>query len=187
MKQAIKRSVAAVVLAALAIATGFGIQGIYKAVKKKNYPTAYSEYVEKYAKQYDVPEEVVYAVIKVESNFVYNAESYKKARGLMQLMPGTYEWLCKKEGIDPEKNSIDDPDLNIRIGTCYLAYLYNEFEIWETVFAAYNAGHGIVRQWLADEKYGEDGHLINIPYSETAAYVKKVSEAMKVYQTVLAE
>ena len=185
MKQAIKRSAIAIILVALAIASGYGIQQIYYAVQHKNYPLAYTEYVDKYSEQYNVPKEAIYAVIKVESNFVYNAESYKKARGLMQLMPGTFEWLCKKEGLDPQSCSIDDPDMNIRIGTCYLAYLYNEFEIWDTVFAAYNAGHGIVRQWLADSEYGKDGHLINIPYSETSAYVKKVSEAMQVYKTIL--
>ena len=55
------------------------------------------------------------------------------------------------------------------------------------MFAAYNAGHGIVRQWLADERYGKDGHLINIPYPETASYVKKVSSAKAVYEKLLAE
>ncbi len=185
MKQAIKRSVTAIILVALAIASGYGIQQIYYAIQAKNYPLAYTEYIEKYAKQYDVPEAAVYAVIKVESNFVYNAESYKKARGLMQLMPGTFEWLCEKEDIDVSTVSIDDPEMNIRMGTKYLAYLYGEFEIWETVYAAYNAGHGVVRSWLADEKYGKDGHLTDIPYSETASYVKKVSDARQIYEKLL--
>ena len=185
MNKAVKRSVTVILLIALSIASGFGIQQLYYAVQNKNYPLAYTEYVEKYCDMYGVPQEVVYAVIKVESNFRYDAESYKKARGLMQLMPGTYEWLCKKEGIDPEKQSIDDPETNIRIGTCYLAYLYNEFEIWDTVYAAYNAGHGIVRQWLADEEYGKNGHLIKIPYPETSSYVKKISDAQKVYEKIL--
>ena len=185
MKQALNRSIAAVILVALAIASGFGIQQLYYAIQNKNYPTAYSEYVDRYSEQYNVPKDVIYAVIKVESNFVYNAQSYKNAHGLMQIMPGTYEWMCQREGIDPEAHSIDDPEINIRIGTCYLAYLYGEFEIWETVFAAYNAGHGIVRQWLSDEQYGKDGHLINIPYSETASYVKKVSDAREKYIKIL--
>ena len=185
MKQGIKRSVAAIVLVALAIASGFGIQQLYYAVQNKNYPTAYSEYVEKYSEQYGVPQDVIYAVIKVESNFKYNAESYQKARGLMQIMQGTYEWMCGREGIDPEAHDINDPEINIRIGTCYLSYLYDQFEIWDTVFAAYNAGHGIVRQWLADEQYGKDGRLTNIPYPETASYVKKVSDARQMYLKIL--
>lgn len=185
MKQAIKRSVAAVVLVALAIASGFGIQQLYYAIQNKNYPTAYSEYVDKYSEKYGVPKDVIYAVIKVESNFRYDAESYKNARGLMQLMPGTYEWMCGREGIDPEAHKLDDPEINIMIGTCYLSYLYDEFEIWDTVFAAYNAGHGIVRKWLADEQYGKDGHLTDIPYPETASYVKKVRDARQIYEKIL--
>ena len=185
MKQAIKRSVAAIILVALAIASGFGIQQLYYAIQNKNYPTAYSEYVDKYSEQYNVPKDVIYAVIKVESNFRYNAESYKRARGLMQIMPGTYEWMCQREGMDPEAHSLDDPETNIKIGTCYLAYLYNEFEIWDTVFAAYNAGHGIVRKWLSDEQYGKDGHLTDIPYPETSAYVKKISNARQMYAKIL--
>lgn len=185
MKQAIKRSVAAIVLIALAIASGFCVQQIYYAIQHKNYPTAYSEYVDKYSEQYGVPKDVIYAVIKVESNFKYDAQSYKKARGLMQLMPGTYEWMCKKEGIDPEEHNIDDPEINIMIGTSYLSYLYDQFEIWDTVFAAYNAGHGIVRQWLSDERYGKDGRLTDIPYPETAAYVKKISDAREIYAGIL--
>lgn len=185
MKQAVKRSVVVILLAALAVSAGFLIQRLYDAVQNKNYPTGYSEYVEKYAAQYGVPESVIYAVIKVESNFVYDATSYKSARGLMQIMPGTYEWLCGKEGIDPEAHNINDPEINIRIGTCYLSYLYGQFEVWDTVFAAYNAGHGIVRQWLEDERYGKDGHLVNIPYPETASYVKKVTAAWQKYEKLL--
>ena len=185
MKQAIKRSVAAIVLVALAIASGFGIQQLYFAIQENNYPTAYSEYVDKYSEKYNVPKDVIYAVIKIESNFKYDATSYKDARGLMQLMPGTYEWMCSKEGIDPEAYSINDPEINIMIGTRYLAYLYSEFEIWDTVFAAYNAGHGTVRKWLSDERYGKDGHLTDIPYPETSSYVKKISDARAIYAKIL--
>ena len=187
MKEAVKRSVAVIILIALAVAAGFGADKLFSAIQSKNYPRAYSEYVTEYAEKYGVPESVIYATIKVESDFKYDAESYKSARGLMQLMPGTFEWLCEKEGIDPESVSIDDPEINIRIGTRYLSYLYGEFEIWETVYAAYNAGHGTVRNWLADEKYSKDGHLTEIPYSETSSYVKKVSEARKIYEKLLAE
>ena len=185
MKQAIIRSVAAIVLVALAIASGFGIQQLYFAIQENNYPTAYSEYVNKYSEKYNVPKDVIYAVIKTESNFKYDAASYKDARGLMQLMPGTYEMMCRLEGLDPEAHSINDPEINIMLGVRYLSYLYNEFEIWETVYAAYNAGHGNVRKWLSDEQYGKDGHLINIPYPETESYVKKVCSAREVYAKIL--
>ena len=187
MKEAIKRSIAVIIILGIAVAAGFGADRLFSAIQSKNYPRAYSEYVTKYAKTYGVPESVVYATIKVESNFRYDAESYKSAKGLMQLMPGTFEWMCEKEGIDPESVNINDPETNIRIGTKYLAYLYGEFEIWETVYAAYNAGPGTVRNWLADEKYAKDGHLTDIPYSETASYVKKISNARSIYEKLLAK
>lgn len=186
MKEAVRRSIVVIILIALAVAAGFGADRLFSAIQSKNYPRAYSEYVQKYAQMYGVPESVIYATIKVESDFKYDAESYKSARGLMQLMPGTFEWLCEKEGIDPESVSIDDPEINIRIGTKYLSYLYGEFEIWDTVYAAYNAGHGVVRNWLADEKYSKDGHLTDIPYSETASYVKKVADAREIYEKLIA-
>lgn len=185
MKEAVKRSVVVIILIALAVAAGFGADKLFSAIKSKNYPRAYSEYVEKYAKEYGVPKDVIYAVIKVESDFKYDAESYKSAKGLMQLMPGTFEWLCQREGLDPEEQSITDPETNIRLGTCYLSYLYGEFGIWETVYAAYNAGQGTVRTWLEDERYGKDGHLIEIPYSETASYVKKVADAREIYADLI--
>lgn len=185
MKEAIKRSVAVIILLALALAAGYGADRFFSAVQSKNYPRAYSEYVRKYAEEYGVPESVVYATIKVESDFKYDAESYKSAKGLMQLMPGTFEWLCEKEDIDPATVNINDPDMNIRMGTKYLAYLYGEFEIWETVYAAYNAGPGTVRNWLADEKYAKDGHLTDIPYSETSSYVKKIADAREIYEKLL--
>ncbi|MBO4422709.1 MAG: lytic transglycosylase domain-containing protein [Clostridia bacterium] len=185
MKEAVKRSVVVIVLIALAIASGYGIQQLYFAVQERNYPIAYSEYVDKYSEMYDVPKDVIYAVIKVESNFRFDAESPKKARGLMQLMPGTYEWACGKVGLDPEQHSIDDPDVNIHIGTYYLSFLYQRFEIWETVYAAYNAGHGEIRDWLSDPEYGEDGHIIKYKFPETESYVKKVSDAREAYIKIL--
>ena len=63
-----------------------------------------------------------------------------------------------------------------------LSYLYSEFGDWDTVFAAYNAGIGSVKLWLADESISENGKLKNIPYKETADYVEKVNKAAEKYK-----
>ena len=55
-------------------------------IMKSFYITKYSEYVEKYSKEYNVDKYLIYATIKAESNFNEKAESKKGAKGLMQLM-----------------------------------------------------------------------------------------------------
>ena len=54
--------------------------------------------------------------------------------------------------------------------------------MWDTAFAAYNAGRGRVNEWLKSPAYNSNGKLVNIPYPETAAYVQKVDKAMLVYK-----
>ena len=60
------------------------------AFLRKTHPQKYAESVEKYAAEYDVPESVVYAVIKTESGFTPDAVSLKGAIGLMQITPDTH-------------------------------------------------------------------------------------------------
>lgn len=151
-------------------------------VSKMMNPLKYTQEVEKYSAMYDVPEQIVYAIIKTESSYKPDAVSSKGAIGLMQITPDTFEWLCSKTGDDPNSLLLYDPDTNIRYGTYFLSLLHNEYKVWDTVFAAYNAGRGRVNSWLDDEKYNNNGRLINIPYKETASYVKKVNSASELYE-----
>ena len=151
------------------------------AFLRKTYPQKYAESVEKYAAEYDVPESVVYAVIKTESGFTPDAVSLKGAIGLMQITPDTFDWLCSKTGDEANSLLLYEPDTNIRYGTYFLSLLHNEYKAWDTVYAAYNAGRGRVNSWLASEEYNNNGRLKNIPYEETASYVKKVETAQSVY------
>ncbi len=151
------------------------------AFLRKTHPQKYAESVEKYAAEYDVPESVVYAVIKTESGFTPDAVSLKGAIGLMQITPDTFDWLCSKTGDEANALLLYEPDTNIRYGTYFLSLLHNEYKAWDTVYAAYNAGRGRVNSWLASEEYNNNGRLKNIPYEETASYVKKVEKAQSVY------
>ncbi len=151
------------------------------AFLRKTHPQKYAESVEKYAAEYDVPESVVYAVIKTESGFTPDAVSLKGAIGLMQITPDTFDWLCSKTGGEANALLLYEPDTNIRYGTYFLSLLHNEYKAWDTVYAAYNAGRGRVNSWLASEEYNNNGRLKNIPYEETASYVKKVEKAQSIY------
>jgi len=102
-----------------------------------------------------VSEDIIQAVIKVESNFKADAVSKKGAQGLMQLMPAT----AAKHGV---KNAFD-PLENIYGGASELAHLMNRYEDLPLVLAAYNAGEGAVNKYNGIP-----------PYNETQSYVVKV-------------
>lgn len=154
-------------------------------LQRQLYPRHYVEYVTRYADKYDVPANLIYAVIDTESGFRADVISHAGAVGLMQLMPVTFEWLTEyqlREHLPPRK--ISDPETNVRYGVFYLRWLYDRYGHWEEACAAYNAGHGNVDKWLQDgELTDKDGRLLidHIPKDETRAYVKKVRTAYAAY------
>ncbi len=145
---------------------------VQKNCEKILYPRRFGEYVEKYSREYNVDEYIIYSVIKVESNFDENAVSSVGASGLMQLMPQTYEWLCFKNG--EEKKNIFDPEENIKYGVLYLSMLYSRYNDWEKALCAYNAGMGNVDKWLQSDSF-------EIEFEETEIYIYKLRVAQEKY------
>ena len=100
-------------------------------ILKIMYPKTYSEIVTTYAEQYKVDENLVYAVIKAESNFRSNAESNKSAIGLMQIVEDTAVDVAKKSNINIESQNIREEllkeDNNINVGTKYLSILLSKY------------------------------------------------------------
>lgn len=177
---------AAVIAVILAISIGFGFlfDFICVCVEKRIYPLGYVEYVERYATQYGVPPEAVFALIKTESNFDAAAVSDVGAIGLTQLLPDTFLWLTDEVLYDHlEVGMLYDPETNVRYGTYYLSFLYDRYGSWELAFAAYNAGPGRVSEWLEDDRYADgEGGLKKIPFKETRRHVKKATDTMDVYE-----
>ena len=177
-----KRNLIILGIAVVALILGALFDHIMDVSEKHTYPREYSEYVELYSAEYGVPEAVIYAVIKTESNFDKNAVSSAPAFGLMQLTEETYEWVSGKLGDKASAFAIYDPEVNIRYGVWYLSYLYGKFDSWDVAFAAYNAGPGHVMRWLEDSEYSSDGATLDhIPFKETRNYVEKVNKAIKKY------
>jgi soluble lytic murein transglycosylase-like protein len=108
------------------------------------------------ATYYQLPPELIWSVIKVESNFRVDAESPAGARGLMQLMPSTARELGVRDLFDPQDN--------IYGGARYLRLLANRFRgDLNLSLAGYNAGpYAVVRA----------GGIP--PYPETVGFVQKV-------------
>lgn len=153
-----------------------------KLMIKKLYKKDYSEYVSKYAEEYDIDENLIYALIKAESNFNEKAVSHQNAKGLMQLMQYTAQDLANRSQIKLTKDNILEPDININLGTQYIALLLNKYDSIEVALAAYNAGSGNVDRWIKNGTIKSDGSDIeNVPYKETNTYVRKIMRNYKMY------
>ena len=150
------------------------------------YPKIYSEIITTYAQEYDVDENLVYALIKAESNFDNQAISNKSAIGLMQIVEETAIDVARKNNIDIDSENVVeelmDIDNNIQIGTKYLATLLTQYGNIEVALAAYNAGIGTVNNWIEKQIIQADGSDIeNIPYRETNQYVRKILRDYEIY------
>lgn len=154
-------------------------------MKKNMYKKEYSIYVEKYSKEFDVDSDLIYAIIKAESNFDSKAISVKEAKGLMQLMYSTAEDIAKSLKIELTEENIYDPEINIQLGTKYISNLLKKYECIEVALAAYNAGSGNVDKWIKNGVIKNDGTDIeNIPYKETNNYVRKIMRDYEIYKTL---
>lgn len=176
-------------LALIALVAWFTWDGFLREqIDLYRYPVKYSQIVEKCADEYDVPCEMIYAVIHTESAFTPDAVSHVGAKGLMQIIDETNEWIAFATGEEVMAERIFEPEFNIRRGTWLLSYLYKKFGAWEESLAAYNAGIGRVQGWLSDPKYSTDGvTLDHIPFSETREYVKRVITASEKYRELYFE
>jgi soluble lytic murein transglycosylase len=133
---------------------------------------------------------LLFAIIRQESGFDVDAMSPVGARGLMQLMPGTASAMAATLG---EPFSLPrltmDGVYNVALGRGYLQHLIDDFGgSYALAIAAYNAGPGRIRQWLAE--YGDPrggkvdmvDWIETIPIDETRLYVQRVLENLQVYR-----
>ncbi|NLZ54482.1 MAG: lytic transglycosylase domain-containing protein [Thermoanaerobacteraceae bacterium] len=147
------------------------------------YPLKYEQSIISYATEYGIDPYLVASVIRVESNFSPKVVSKRGAIGLMQIMPKTAIWAAEQMEIeDFQVENLQNPDLNIRIGTWYLSSLLNEFDNNTTLaLAAYNGGRGNVANWLAQGRLKQQKEE-EIPFPETRNFVMRVKKSYKWYK-----
>ena len=182
-KKTRRQLITLVVAAALVVFAVFALRTVQPDVERLLYPKKYSRIVSEQAKAYALEENLVYAVIRAESNFDPAAVSPVGARGLMQLMPETFEWMQTHVGGEYDEDALFDPAVNIRFGCALLRLLLNEYGDLSVALCAYNAGIGNVTSWLSDGAYSEDGITLQvIPFEETRLYVQKVLQYKEIYE-----
>lgn len=118
----------------------------------------------------------VYGLIRQESRFVTQANSAVGAKGLMQVMPATAQWIAKKIKLaNFHPHQMTDIETNVQLGISYLKLVLESLDNLPVLAsAAYNAGPNRARRWRGDQPLEGAIYAETIPFTETRDYVKKV-------------
>ncbi|MBQ9773091.1 MAG: lytic transglycosylase domain-containing protein [Clostridia bacterium] len=186
MKLNVRHLAIVAILLVSAIGFGFAFDAIATAIERANHPRPekIAESVRQNAEEFGIPEAVLWAVAKIESEFESDAVGEDGGIGLMQIPPARLSMICTELlGVEPHKEGmLYEPATNLQCGAAYLSHLYQRFGDWDTVFAAYSAGEETVDQWLKNADCTDElGRLKRIPDRDTEKYVKKVSKAFSLY------
>jgi soluble lytic murein transglycosylase len=145
------------------------------------------------AQGYTLDRALVFAFMRAESGFDPRAESHVGARGLMQVMPATAQYIAASSDLElPHGNALFEPETSIVFGQAYLEHLLQRPSIGDNLVylaAAYNAGPARVLRW--QERLEGDGDpllfLESIPMREPRVYVKKVLTNFWTYRARLGQ
>ena len=138
------------------------------------YPLLYSGAIDRWASEHSLDPYLVAGLIRAESHFRSDAVSSAGAIGLMQIMPETGAWIAQVIGIEGYSGQdLSDPEINIRLGTWYLAYLVDRFGDMDTALMAYNAGPGNAERWISS---GDEAFV------ETEQYLQRVRKGERIYR-----
>ncbi|MEM7678655.1 MAG: lytic transglycosylase domain-containing protein [Myxococcota bacterium] len=154
---------------------------------RQSYPDAFAEEVAAAHEAHEVETNLVWAVMRTESNYRPWIRSPVGARGLMQLMPRTARAIGERAE-DGRRHAARyrDPKSNVWLGAWYLKKLGERYDgqLAPTV-GAYNAGPTAMDRWV-NEMGGIplDEFIERIPYKETRRYVRRVMESYFVYRQV---
>ena len=175
---------AAVAAAAVAVAAAIA-PWADKAVQEVKLPLRHDDIIRQQASDKGLDASLIAGVIYAESRF-RDQTSNAGAKGLMQLMPRTADYIAQKSGGTAfEQGDLATPQVNIAYGSWYLRYLLQKYDDSEILaLAAYNAGEGKVDEWVAGASGRGQRFRVaeHIPFPETRQYVQKVLDARMEYR-----
>ena len=140
------------------------------------YLAPYGKVLSEQARIRQIDEPWVLGLVRQESRFIADARSSAGASGLMQLLPATARWVARKIGMKGYHSSrVNQPRVNVTLGAFYLRHVLGGLDGSPVLAAAaYNAGPGRARRWLAAKPLEGAIYIETIPFEETRDYVKKV-------------
>jgi len=154
------------------------------------FPRPYKELTEKYAADHEIAPALMFGLVRTESAFENTAVSRAGATGLTQVMPDTAKDMATRirraggpDFFDEDKKiDLNNPEINIHIGSYYLKYISGRFNDMVISLMAYNAGVNRVRRLRAASKMPSDLFLETVSIYETRNYGRRVISAAAVYE-----
>lgn len=171
---------------ALSFAFGFGFDAVADGMERRRHPqpSEYADAIARSAKEFSIPEPILWATVKCKSNFSSNAVGENGEVGLCGLTVEEFrhvytEYLGKEP---PDAGIRYDPATSIYCGAAYLSELYERYGVWHTVYVALFAGTDAVDAWLhTPENVDSHGRLQNLP-REAEAFAATLEETVDTYR-----
>jgi len=150
------------------------------------YPRPYAASVANAAKETQVTEDWLFAIIRQESLFRKDAVSRADARGLMQMQPATATAVAHRWHLPrPARDDLFEPSVALSLGARYVHELLDKYRgQLAPSLAAYNAGPMSVSRWLPNDPMDADVWVENIPYTETRGYIQHILEHIVAFAKV---
>jgi len=179
--------------AELAEETGWGLKDGAPTFERLRvlYPRAYWDEVQRMARETGLDPYLILAVGRQESIFQPRVVSVAGATGVMQLMPGTADWLAKVEPAVTQDHvaNLTLPGNSLRLGAYYLIRMVERNDAnLVYALASYNAGPGNVSKWKKQIPTSDmEAFVEAIPFEETRGFVKKVLGNYGAYHSLYPE
>jgi peptidoglycan lytic transglycosylase len=182
-------AVAAIFVGALGVLIFMAVRVGPHAVKELTLPLKHEDIIRQQANEKGLDPALIAAVIYQETKF-RDRTSSAGAKGLMQLMPSTAQFIAHKSGGTAfQLADLGTPQVNIAYGAWYLRYLIQHYKGNTTLgVAAYNAGLDNVDRWV--KRVGGPGNFDagrSIPFPETRHYVLSVLSHRDAYRRTYAK
>lgn len=157
------------------------------ALLKMAYPTPYADLINAFGQEYGVDPFLFLALVRQESRFDPEAQSWVGALGLTQVMPATGAEIAAAIGpADYRHDMLRRPALSIRFGMWYLGHLLDLCEgDWIAAIASYNGGYGNVLRWSGGLPISDHDLFTElVSYSETRTYIRLVYSNYQIYRSL---
>ncbi len=147
------------------------------------YPKAYGDVVAEVAAEFELPEYLLWSIMRQESRYKPSAISHTDAVGALQMIPKTARKVARDLGITYNPRTFHHPEVGFRYSAFYMRKLLDTFSgLFTPMAGSYNSGPDVIARWFKRNPDASFPWLIEeFEYNEGRAYSRKVTEHLTRY------